>query len=249
MREWVVGRNPVRETIRAGRRHIFQLYVAEGIKETATTLEAMKILGEKSIPVKHIRRDELDSLGPNHQGLALQVGAYPYFGLNQILSNAGSRNEPPFILILDSLQDPQNLGTLLRTAEAVGVHGIIIPQNNSAKITPAVVSASSGACEHLTIVQANLVASMRELKEHNIWILGLANDPNGTTPAATNFGGGIGLVVGSEGEGMRRLVAESCDLILRLPMVGKIESLNAAVAGSIALYLIYQARSAISGAI
>ncbi|MFN2152594.1 MAG: 23S rRNA (guanosine(2251)-2'-O)-methyltransferase RlmB, partial [Anaerolineales bacterium] len=140
-------------------------------------------------------------------------------------------------------QDPQNLGTLLRTAEAVGVHGVVIPLARTAQVTPAVVNASSGASEHLLIAQANLSQVISTLKEEGLWIIGLEGSAEASTASQIRLDGPLGLVVGSEGEGMRRLVRESCDLLLQLPMRGQIESLNAAVAGSIALYLAMQARN------
>jgi 23S rRNA (guanosine2251-2'-O)-methyltransferase len=147
-------------------------------------------------------------------------------------------------LILDSLQDPQNFGALLRTAEAVGVHGVIIPLAHSVEVTPAVVNASSGASEHLLIAQSNLSQAMDALKDSNVWIVGL--DQNGETVGAshdTPLRGALGLVVGSEGEGLRELTRKKCDVLLSLPMRGQVESLNAAVAGSVVLYLAYLARA------
>jgi 23S rRNA (guanosine2251-2'-O)-methyltransferase len=147
------------------------------------------------------------------------------------------------VLILDSLQDPQNFGTLLRTAEAVGVHGIVIPLARTVEVTPSVVNASSGASEHMLIAQANLAQAIDALKDAETWIVGL--DQNGVKMEANSrhLRGALGLVVGSEGEGLRELTRKKCDIILQLPMRGKIESLNAAVAGSVALYLAYLARN------
>ena len=147
-----------------------------------------------------------------------------------------------FFLILDTLQDPQNLGTLLRTAEAVGVHGVLLPQHRAVGITPAVVNASSGACEHLPIAQHNLAQAIDEFKKENIWVIGLEGGPEAQPLGELRLDSAIALVVGSEGEGMRHLVRASCDALLSLPMIGKVESLNAAVAGSIALYMVWQAR-------
>jgi 23S rRNA (guanosine2251-2'-O)-methyltransferase len=160
-----------------------------------------------------------------------------------VLALATEKGEDPFVLVLDTLQDPQNLGTLLRTAEAVGVHGVLIPLARTATITPAVVSSSSGACEHLLVVQVNLAQAIRTLKEEDVWVIGLDGGPEAQPAERVNLKGGLALVVGSEGEGMRRLVRESCDLLMRLPMRGQIESLNAAVAGSVVLYLALAARS------
>jgi 23S rRNA (guanosine2251-2'-O)-methyltransferase len=173
----------------------------------------------------------------------LEVSGYPYRNLSDILDLAKMRGEPPFILLLDTLNDPQNFGTLLRTAEAVGVHGVILPLARTVEVTPAVVNASSGASEHLLIVQANLAQVMEELKEQNVWFAGLDEDGDPIeSTTASPLRGSIGIVVGSEGEGIRTLVKSKCDFLLRLPMQGQIASLNAAVAGSVALYLAYLAR-------
>jgi 23S rRNA (guanosine2251-2'-O)-methyltransferase len=146
-------------------------------------------------------------------------------------------------LILDTLQDPQNLATLLRTAEGVGVHGVLLPLRRAAMVTPAVVSASSGASEHLLIAQMNLAQAIASLKEDSLWVVGLDQGPEALAPPQIRLDGAIALVVGNEGSGMRALVRSNCDFLMRLPMRGQIESLNAAVAGSIALYLVWQARS------
>jgi 23S rRNA (guanosine2251-2'-O)-methyltransferase len=185
----------------------------------------------------------LDRIHDNHQGVAAEVGEYSYSDILEMLETARARNEPPFILLLDSLNDPQNFGTLLRTAEAVGVHGVVIPLAHTVEVTPAVVNASSGASEHLRVARSNLAQMIDALKEENVWIVGL--DQNGETIGENtqrHLTGALGLVVGSEGEGIRQLTRNKCDIILQLPMRGRIESLNAAVAGSVALYLAYLAR-------
>jgi 23S rRNA (guanosine2251-2'-O)-methyltransferase len=189
-----------------------------------------------------VSRTEIDSLGSNHQGVALEAGEYPYHTIYDILDNASKRGEAPFILILDTLQDPQNLGTLLRTAEIVGVHGVLLPLRRTATITPAVVSASSGACEHQWIAQANLHHAINQLKEKGIWVIGLDGSPKAEIPSKIHLDGPLAFVVGSEGGGMRPLVRKTCDLLMRLPMRGQVDSLNAAVAGSVALYMAWQAR-------
>jgi 23S rRNA (guanosine2251-2'-O)-methyltransferase len=174
--------------------------------------------------------------------VALQTSVYPYSDLETIIQVAQDRSEPIFVLLLDLIQDPQNLGTLLRSAKAFGVHGVILPSARSASVTPAVVNASSGATEMLLIAQHNLAQAMDRLKEVGGWMIGLEDSPDAQTPAQINLTGGIGLVIGNEGQGLRRLVRDKCDLLMRLPMQGQIDSLNAAVAGSIALFLARQAR-------
>ncbi len=242
MRETIYGRNPVFETLRARRREVFRLLVAEGAQPRGRLSEILDLSAQRNLPVEHVSRPRLDKLGSGHQGVALEVSGYPYVALEDILENARQRAEPPFVLILDTLQDPQNLGTLIRTAESVGVHGVLIPTHRAAQITPAVVSASSGASEHMLVAQANLAQSILALKEAGAWVVGLDESPDSRLPSAVRLDGALALVVGSEGEGIRPLVRSNCDLLLRLPMQGQVESLNAAVAGSVALYLAYLTR-------
>jgi 23S rRNA (guanosine2251-2'-O)-methyltransferase len=185
----------------------------------------------------------LDAIAENHQGLALEASDYPYSNLVDILDLAEQRSEAPFLLILDTLQDPQNLGTLLRTAEVVGVHGVLLPLRRTATVTPAVVHASSGASEHLLISQLNLAQAIASLKERDVWVIGLEGSPEVQDANRIRLDGPLALVVGNEAEGMRSLVRSSCDLLMRLPMRGQIESLNAAVAGSVALYFALQQRT------
>ncbi len=242
MKEWIVGRNPVYEVLRARRRQPFRLRLGRGVEEKGSLAETVQLCAARKVPVERVPRSELDALGANHQGVALEASAYPYRSLDEMLVLARQRGEPAFILILDTLQDPQNLGTLLRTAEAVGVHGALLPLAQTATITPAVVHACSGACEHLLVGQENLAQAIASLKEAGLWVVGLESGPQALPPAQVRLDGPLALVVGSEGQGMRRLVRDSCDLLLHLPMRGQVASLNAAVAGSIALYLARQAR-------
>jgi 23S rRNA (guanosine2251-2'-O)-methyltransferase len=242
MKEWIWGRNPVWEVMRAEKRKAFQLRIARGAKVEGRLKEILNLARKKSIPITEVPRETLHGISSNHQGVALQVGEYPYGGLDLILQDAGQRNEPPLVLLLDSLKDPQNLGSLIRTAELVGVHGIVLPFRRTATVTPAVVSASSGASEHIHIIQANLAQTISQLKEEGLWVVGLESGPEAQIPGEIDLSGPLAVVVGSEAEGMRELVRSSCDFLLRLPMRGQIDSLNAAVAGSVALYLVWQAR-------
>lgn len=171
-----------------------------------------------------------------------QVDSYPYVPPAEVLQRAREVGEPPLVLALDVLQDPQNLGTLLRTAEAVGVHGVILPRHASVGITAAVVSSSAGACEHLLVARDNLAQCLGWLKENGLWVVGLEASPQAVLLEEVDLGQPLVLVVGSEGEGMRKLVRQRCDFLVRLPMRGRVESLNAAVAGSLALYAIWAAR-------
>jgi 23S rRNA (guanosine2251-2'-O)-methyltransferase len=242
LKEWVYGRNAVYETLRSGRRRAYRLKLAQGLQPSPRLQEIRDLALGRKIPLEEVVRAELDGLADGHQGVALQVDEFSYSHLGELFDIAKASSSPPFFLILDALQDPQNLGTLLRTAEAVGVHGVILPQRRTATVTPAVVNASSGACEHLLIAQHNLAQAIDEFKQANIWVIGLEGGPEAQPLGQLRLDGALALVVGSEGEGMRRLVRESCDGLLRLPMRGQVESLNAAVAGSIALYMAWQAR-------
>jgi 23S rRNA (guanosine2251-2'-O)-methyltransferase len=241
-REFIGGRNPACEVLTAGRRHVFRALTAEGAQEKGRLAEALSMCAARRIPVEKVGRARLDTLADGHQGIVLETDGYPYVALADVLERAVSMNEPPFLLILDTLQDPQNLGTLLRTAEVVGVHGVLLPLRQTALVTPAVVGASSGASEHLLVAQANLAQTIQELKQSGVWVIGLEGSPQALPPDQVRLDGPLALVVGSEGQGMRQLVRERCDLLLRLPMRGRVASLNAATAGSIALFLAWQAR-------
>ncbi len=245
MKETIYGRNAVYEMLRANRRRVYRLMVADGVQARGHLSDALQIAQQRSIPVQRVKRDVLDRITDAHQGLIAEVDPYPYVAIDDILELAQQRHEPPLILVLDVIQNPQNLGTLLRTAEAVGAQGAIIPQRRGVEVTQAVVNASSGASEHLLIAQVvNLVAAMTELKEHEVWITGLDNVPEAKPIDQADLSGAVALVVGNEGEGMRRLVRESCDFLVKLPMRGQLDSLNAAVAGSIVLYEIMRQRMA-----
>lgn len=243
MREWIYGRNSVYETLQAQRREIFRLQIAQGVQLKGKLETILQIARQRKVSVESVSRQVLDRMADGHQGVALEVSGYPYSSLLDILDLAASQNEDPFILILDTLQDPQNLGALLRTAEITGVHGIVLPLARTATVTPAVVNASAGASEHLLIAQANLAQSIAQLKQADIWVVGLDGGAESRLPNEVRLDGRLAMVVGSEGQGMRDLVRDSCDILLRLPMRGKIESLNAAIAGSVGLYLAWQARS------
>ena len=228
---------------RANSREVFKIQIAEGAQEKGRLAQILQMAKEHKIPIEKVQRARLDKFHQNHQGVVADVSGYSYSGVVEILELANQKNEPPFVLLLDSLNDPQNFGTLLRTAEAIGVHGVIIPLAHTVEVTPAVVNASSGASEHLLIARSNLAQVIDMLKEAEVWIVGLDQDGAEIEVGSRHLKGALGLVVGSEGEGIRQLVRAKCDIVLKLPMRGKIESLNAAVAGSVALYLAYLARN------
>ena len=243
MKEFLYSRNAVYESLRAKRRQVFSIEIAEGAQEKGRIKDILELAGQRKVPVKRVPRARLDRVHENHQGVAAEVDGYPYVDVADILDSASRKDEPPFVLVLDSLQDPQNLGTLLRTAEVVGVHGVIIPLARTVDVTPAVVNASSGASEHLFIAQSNLSQAIDSLKGADTWMVGLDQAGVQMEAGSRHLRGALGLVVGSEGEGLHELTRKKCDILLKLPMRGEIESLNAAVAGSVALYLAYLARS------
>ena len=242
MREWILGRNPVYEVFQARRRQVFRLLIAQGVDEKGRLAEILAMAAKKRVPVERAARARLDSLGEGHQGVALEVSGYPYSDLGEILARATQRSEAPLLLLLDMLQNPQNLGVLMRTAESVGVHGILIPQRRAAEVTPAVVHSSAGASEHLLVAQMNLAQAIDTLKEHGLWVVGLEGGRGSQPIEHAPLDGPLALVVGNEGEGMRALVRQKCDYLASLPMRGRIDSLNASVAGSVALYFALQAR-------
>lgn len=241
MKEFIYSRNAIHEALRAKRRQIFSIEIAEGAQEKGKLAEIVKLASQQKIKVNRVPRGRLDKIHQNHQGVIAEVSGYPYSDAVEILDSI--KNEPPFILILDSLQDPQNFGTLIRTAEAVGVHGIVIPLARTVEVTPSVVNASSGASEHLLIARSNLSQAMDALKDANVWLVGLDQAGAEVEAGSRHLKGALGLVVGSEGEGLHDLTRRKCDIVLKLPMKGRIESLNAAVAGSVALYLAYLNRN------
>jgi 23S rRNA (guanosine2251-2'-O)-methyltransferase len=239
MREVLYGRQPVREMLRAGRRQVFKLLLARGVRASGIVGEILSLAERADAPVQEVDRHQLDSLGGevNHQGLAAEVSGYPYVDLAALLEGAREASEPPFLVLLDHLRDPQNLGSILRTVEAVGAHGVVIPTRRAAAVTPAAVRASAGAVEHVLVAQvANLVRTMEWMKENGVWIVGLEALPDIPLHSQQDLKGSLGLVIGNEGKGLSRLVRETCDFLVRLPMHGQVQSLNAATAGAIALF-------------
>ncbi|MCY3836162.1 MAG: 23S rRNA (guanosine(2251)-2'-O)-methyltransferase RlmB [Anaerolineaceae bacterium] len=240
------GHWSVLEAIRAQRRPLEQLLLTEGVEERGKLVEILQLARSRGLRIRRIPRNIMDDITNNarHQHTALRVGPYPYVELDHILQKADALGERPLLLILDLLKDPQNVGVLLRIADSVGVHGIMLQERRSVGITPAVISSSSGAAEHLNIARVtNLVQTMRELREDGIWLVGLDTNDQLQPLDAVDLNVPLGLVLGSEGEGMRRLVRENCDVLATLPMRGRVASLNVATAGSIALYSAWNARS------
>ncbi|HEX3050608.1 MAG TPA: 23S rRNA (guanosine(2251)-2'-O)-methyltransferase RlmB [Aggregatilineaceae bacterium] len=246
MSEYLYGRWSVLECLQAGRRNVEQLLLAEGVDEKGNIETILNLVKQRNINLRRVPRRVIDDLSKdaNHQGVALRVGVYPYVELDDILAHAAEKGEKPFLLVLDLLKDPQNVGALLRVSDAVGIHGILLQERRGVDVTPAVVNASSGAVEHLNVsIVNNLVTAMRRLKEEDVWLVGLDIGPETQTLDQVDLDRSIALVMGSEGEGLRRLVRETCDMRITLPMRGHVQSLNVATAGSIALYAAWQARS------
>jgi len=240
---YLAGRNAVFEALRAGRR-VRRVLVDVPARSPVPDVSRILAAAEASrIPVERIGRPRLDTIAPRHQGIVAEVEDFIYTGFHALESRVQAAGNYALVLALDALQDPQNFGTLLRTALAVDATGVIIPEHRAVGVTPAVTRASAGAVEHLAISQApNMTRALESLKRLGIWVIGL--DMHGGTPYdEVNLSGPLALVVGSEGSGLGRLVREHCDVVVRIPMAGPTESLNAAVAGSIVLYHVFRQRS------
>jgi 23S rRNA (guanosine2251-2'-O)-methyltransferase len=231
----VYGVHPVREALRAGR--VQALFVAEG--DVGPTLreidDAAKKAGVTPVAQPRAALDELAHHGA-HQGAVAIVGDYQFATLEGVMDVARRSGAPPFVLVLDSVQDPQNLGALVRTAHVAGAHGVVIPKDRAVGVTPTVVKASAGATEHMKIAQVvNVARALEELKEAGLWIAG-AVAAGGTEPWKVDLAGPIAIVLGAEGKGIRPLVLRGCDLLIRIPMFGRVASLNVSAAGAILLY-------------
>lgn len=240
--ETLYGRNAVLEVLRAGRRRVSRLILAKDMREGINLKQIIQLARSKKIPIERIDRHELDRTAAGHQGVMAEASPFTYSSVSKILDRAAEEGLPPLIVLLDILQDPQNVGTLIRTAFAVGAHGVIVPPRRAVGITPGVVAASSGTCEHMLVAVSNIAQAIHKLKEEDVWVVGLEASTQAQVIDQLEVAGGIGLVVGGEEKGMRRLVRESCDALVRLPMRPGVDSLNAAVAGSIALYSLWKAR-------
>lgn len=231
----IAGRNPVSEAIRNGRA-IDKILVAKGEKNGAVVGILAKAR-EKKILVKEVDRTKLDFVCGNetHQGIVAFAAVREYSTVEDILNYAQERGEAPFVMILDEVEDPHNLGAIIRTAECAGVHGVIIPKRRSASLSYTVGKASAGAIEYMRVARVtNIAVLIDELKEKGVWVYGA--DMNGTDYTKCDFSGACAIVIGNEGKGISRLVREKCDVIVSLPMKGKINSLNASVAAGILMY-------------
>ena len=234
----IAGRNPVMEAIRSGR-SIESILVAKGERSGSVVAKAK----QKNIPVKDVDSKKLDFLakGVNHQGIVAQCAVKEYSTLGDIFDLAEERGESPFIIVLDKIEDPHNLGAIIRTAECAGAHGVIIPERRSAGLSYTVEKTSAGALEYMPVVRVkNISAVLQKLKDKGIWVYGA--DMDGEHYKKVNFDGAVALVIGNEGKGISPLVAKDCDVIVSLPMKGKINSLNASVAAGILMYEIADKR-------
>ena len=230
----IAGRNAVAEALRAGRA-IDSVLLAKGDRAGSISALAAQCR-RKGLLVKEVDSRKLDALcGPNHQGIAALAACKETVTLDELFAAAEAKGEPPFFVVCDELEDPHNLGAILRTAETAGVHGVVIPKRRSAGLTSAVYKASAGAVEYVPVVRvSNITDALREMKKRGVWVYGL--DMDGETWCSVDMKGAAAVVVGSEGRGISRLVKEQCDFIVSLPMRGHITSLNASVACGIVLY-------------
>ena len=238
----IAGRNPVSEALRSGR-PIDKILVARGEKSGAVVGILAKAR-DRQIPVKEVDRTKLDFLSgiAPHQGIIALAAAKEYCTLDDILAYAEEQNEPPFLVILDELEDPHNLGAIIRTAECTGVHGVIVPKRRSASLSYTVGKASAGAIEYMRVARVtNIAKTIDELKARGVWVYGA--DMNGTDYLDCDLSGACAIVIGNEGKGISRLVREKCDVIVSLPMKGHINSLNASVAAGVLMYHALKGRS------
>ena len=237
----IAGRNPVMEAIRSGR-SIESILVAKG-ERSGSVVAIIAKAKQKNIPVKDVDSKKLDFLakGVNHQGIVAQCAVKEYSTLEDIFALAEERGESPFIIVLDKIEDPHNLGAIIRTAECAGAHGVIIPERRSAGLSYTVEKTSAGALEYMPVVRVkNISAVLQKLKDKGIWVYGA--DMDGEHYKKVNFDGAVALVIGNEGKGISPLVAKDCDVIVTLPKKGKINSLNASVAAGILMYEIADKR-------
>lgn len=239
----IEGRNPIIEALK-NNRPIEKIMVNKASKE-GSIKKILAMAKENKVIIQEVDRHKLDEMSESHahQGVIAITSDYRYYDLDEILEIPRQNGEDPFFIILDGITDPHNLGSIIRTADAVGAHAVIIPKRRSVQITPIVAKASAGAVEYLPVCKVtNIVNTINTLKENGLWIA--AVDMDGQTFYQQNLGGPLGLVVGSEGEGISRLVKQNCDFTVSMPMSGNVTSLNASVAGGILLYEVYRQRNA-----
>ncbi|MBY0149374.1 23S rRNA (guanosine(2251)-2'-O)-methyltransferase RlmB [Neobacillus niacini] len=245
-KDYIIGKNPVMEALRS-ERDINKILIAES-SQRGQMQPLIQLAKEANVIVQFVPKKKIDQISDeNHQGVLAYVAAYQYAEIDDLFTAAEKRNEAPFFLLLDEIEDPHNLGSIMRTADAVGAHGIIIPKRRAVGLTATVAKASTGAIEHIPVVRVtNMARTIDELKERGIWIAG--TDASGKQDYR-QFDGTLplGLVIGSEGKGMGRLVRDKCDFLINLPMAGKVTSLNASVAAALLMYEVYRRRHPLEG--
>lgn len=245
MSEQIEGRNAVLEAFRSGK-CVDKLFILDGCQDGPVRTIAREARKTDTI-INYVSKERLDQLSETraHQGVIAQVAAYEYSTVEEILARAEEKGEPPFLILLDNVEDPHNLGAIIRTAEAAGAHGVIIPKRRAASLSFSVSKAAAGALEYLPVARVgNLATTLDELKKEGLWIYGA--DMDGAPYCETDYSGPTALVIGSEGHGLGRLVKEKCDFIVSLPMKGQINSLNASVAAGILMYEVARQRAGLS---
>lgn len=235
----IVGRNPIREAVKNGR-ELERILVQRG-ELSGSAREIVAKARERHIVVQEVDKARLDAIYPNHQGMIAYASAASYSTVDDMFADAEAKGEKPFLIVLDGITDPHNLGAIIRTAECVGAHGVIIQQRRSVGLTPAAVKAAAGAAEYMKVAKVvNITRTLAELKERGVWVIGA--DMDGQKLSETDLTGATALVIGAEGEGISRLVKDECDLTVALPMRGHIDSLNASVAAGVLMYAVRTAR-------
>ncbi len=238
--EVVAGRNPVTEALN-GSREVERVFIADGAEGSVSKIVA--IAREQGVIVDFVPKERIDAMAPHtkHQGVAAKVSEYKYADMDEVFAKAEASGEDPFIIILDEIEDPHNLGAIIRTAECAGAHGVVIPKRRSASLTQTVALSAAGAIEKTPVVQVtNLARTIEELQSRGVWVG--AADMDGDTYYDANLAGPIALVIGNEGRGVGRLIKEKCDFVLSIPMYGEINSLNASNAAAVLMYGIRRAR-------
>ena len=236
----LTGRNPIREALK-NNRDLEKLLVQKG-ELSGSAMEIVKTAKDRKIPVQIVEKSRLDEITPRHQGLIAFASAFSYSTVDEILQAAHERHEDPFLILLDGITDPHNLGAIIRSAECTGVHGIILPVHRSVGLTPSAVKASSGAVEYIPIARVtNLNRTIEYLQKKNIWVYAMSME--GKNYEKVSFSGGTAIVIGSEGSGISKLTEEKCDMTVSLPMRGHLDSLNASVAAGVIMYRVLSCRN------
>lgn len=246
MEDYIYGKNPVIEALQA-EHQINKLVVLEASRDK-NLQKIVEMAKQKKIMIQFAERKMMDKIcdGENHQGVIAYVSPYKYVEVDEIIAVAKEKGEAPFLIICDEITDPHNLGSIIRTANAVGAHGVIIPKRRSAAVNQTVVKTSCGAVEYVPVARVtNITQTIKALKEQGIWIIG--TDMGAPVYYEANLTGNIAIVIGNEGDGIGRLVKENCDMMISLPMLGQVDSLNAAVAGSIVMYEVVRQRNVAIG--